>query len=86
MKTGAWARENLITGPFPFAIAILWKDGEKMGYIKKELARYLAPIMHAKGPWTGTITTVHADWLRSQRKGLCGIKAGVGERTSIGHC
>ena len=46
----------------PFAIAILWKDGEKMGYIKKELARYLAPIMDAQGPWTGTVTAVLPDW------------------------
>jgi hypothetical protein len=46
----------------PFAIAILWKDGERMGYIKKELARHLAPIMDAQGPWTGTVTAVLPDW------------------------
>jgi hypothetical protein len=33
-----------------------------MGYIKKELARHLAPIMDAQGPWTGTVTAVLPDW------------------------
>jgi hypothetical protein len=33
-----------------------------MGYIKKELAFHLAPIMDAHGPWTDTVTAVLLDW------------------------
>ncbi len=33
-----------------------------MGYIKKELASYLALIMDAQGPWTGKVTAVLPDW------------------------
>lgn len=45
-----------------------------MGYIKKELARYLAPIMDAQGPWTGTVTAVLPDWRDPNERVIVGLK------------
>jgi len=45
-----------------------------MGYIMKELARYLAPIMDAQGPWTGKATAVFPDWLDPNERVLVELK------------
>lgn len=59
----------------PFAIALHWKDGEKMGYIKKELARHLAPIIDTQGPWAGVVTAVLADWRDPNERVFVELKA-----------
>lgn len=46
----------------PFAVALHWRNGEKLGYVKRELARHLAPLLDTGTAWTGRISAVLADW------------------------
>lgn len=54
-----------------------------MGYIRKELARYLAPIMDAQGPWTGTVTAVLPDWRDPNERVIVELTGRCGERTPM---
>lgn len=52
-----------------------------MGYIKKELARHLAPIMDAQDQWTCTVKAVLPDWRDPNERVFVELKPRCGGKT-----
>jgi len=46
----------------PNAVAVIWINGEKLGYLRRTIARYLAPVMDQGGLFVGKIACVLAHY------------------------